>query len=41
MITGTGEVVGVALVRAAGVQMVAMTGSTDAGRQILMTPPTR
>ena len=33
-VTGTGEVAGAALVRARGVQMVAMTGSTAAGRQI-------
>src|SRR5208337_1014836 len=35
VVTGLGEVVGAALVRAKGVQMVAMTGSTVAGRQIL------
>ena len=34
VVTGIGEVVGAALVRAKGVQMVAMTGSTAAGRQI-------
>lgn len=34
VVTGLGEVVGAALVRAEGVQMVAMTGSTEAGRQI-------
>jgi acyl-CoA reductase-like NAD-dependent aldehyde dehydrogenase len=35
VICGRGEVVGAALVRASGVDMVAMTGSTEAGRQIL------
>jgi lactaldehyde dehydrogenase len=35
LVTGSGEVVGAALVRAEGVQMVTMTGSTAAGRQIL------
>ncbi len=35
VVTGAGEVVGAALVRAPGVQMVSMTGSTEAGRQIL------
>jgi acyl-CoA reductase-like NAD-dependent aldehyde dehydrogenase len=35
LVTGPGEVVGAALVRAKGVQMVAMTGSSEAGRQIL------
>jgi len=35
VVTGLGEVVGAALVRAKGVQMVTMTGSTVAGRQIL------
>jgi acyl-CoA reductase-like NAD-dependent aldehyde dehydrogenase len=35
MVTGTGEEVGATLVRAAGVHMVSMTGSTEAGRQIL------
>ena len=35
VVTGPGEVVGAALVRAPGVQMVSMTGSTEAGRQIL------
>ncbi len=35
LVTGPGEVVGAALVRAEGVQMVTMTGSTAAGRQIL------
>jgi acyl-CoA reductase-like NAD-dependent aldehyde dehydrogenase len=34
VVTGPGETVGAALVRADGVQMVAMTGSTEAGRQI-------
>ena len=34
VVTGLGEVVGAALVRAKGVQMVAMTGSTSAGREI-------
>jgi acyl-CoA reductase-like NAD-dependent aldehyde dehydrogenase len=34
LLTGQGETVGAALVRAKGVQMVAMTGSTDAGRDI-------
>jgi acyl-CoA reductase-like NAD-dependent aldehyde dehydrogenase len=34
VVTGIGEVVGAALVRAKGVQMVAMTGSTSAGRHI-------
>ena len=34
MVTGVGETVGAALVRAAGVQMVAMTGSTATGRAI-------
>ncbi len=35
VITGLGGVVGAALVRARGVHMVSMTGSTEAGRQIL------
>lgn len=35
MVTGPGETVGAALVRAAGVNMISMTGSTAAGRQIL------
>ncbi|WP_290652629.1 aldehyde dehydrogenase family protein, partial [Aquisalimonas sp.] len=35
VITGPGETVGAALVRAEGIDMVAMTGSTDAGRHIL------
>ena len=35
VITGLGETVGAALVRAPGVHMVSMTGSTEAGRQIL------
>ena len=35
VVTGLGEVVGAALVRAKGVQLVTMTGSTAAGRQIL------
>jgi acyl-CoA reductase-like NAD-dependent aldehyde dehydrogenase len=35
VVTGLGEVVGAALVAAEGVQMVAMTGSTAAGREIL------
>ena len=35
VLTGPGEVVGAALVRSAGVHMVSMTGSTEAGRQIL------
>jgi acyl-CoA reductase-like NAD-dependent aldehyde dehydrogenase len=35
VVTGLGEVVGAALVRANGVQLVTMTGSTAAGRQIL------
>lgn len=34
LITGPGETVGAALVRADGVQMVAMTGSTEAGKHI-------
>ena len=34
VVTGPGETVGAALVRAPGVQMVAMTGSTEAGKQI-------
>jgi acyl-CoA reductase-like NAD-dependent aldehyde dehydrogenase len=34
VLTGSGETVGAALVRADGVQMVAMTGSTDAGKHI-------
>lgn len=34
LVTGPGETVGAALVRADGVQMVAMTGSTEAGRHI-------
>jgi lactaldehyde dehydrogenase len=34
LVTGPGETVGAALVRAPGVQMVAMTGSTAAGRHI-------
>jgi acyl-CoA reductase-like NAD-dependent aldehyde dehydrogenase len=34
LLTGPGETVGAALVSADGVQMVAMTGSTDAGRHI-------
>ena len=34
VVTGPGETVGAALVRAPGVQMVAMTGSTAAGRHI-------
>jgi acyl-CoA reductase-like NAD-dependent aldehyde dehydrogenase len=34
VLTGPGETVGAALVRADGVQMVAMTGSTSAGRHI-------
>jgi acyl-CoA reductase-like NAD-dependent aldehyde dehydrogenase len=34
VVTGLGEVVGAALVKAEGVQMVAMTGSTEAGRHI-------
>ena len=35
VVTGRGETVGAALVRAEGVQLVTMTGSTAAGRQIL------
>jgi acyl-CoA reductase-like NAD-dependent aldehyde dehydrogenase len=35
VVTGVGEEVGAALVRAEGVQLVTMTGSTEAGRQIL------
>jgi acyl-CoA reductase-like NAD-dependent aldehyde dehydrogenase len=35
VVTGDGETVGAALVRADGVDMVAMTGSTEAGRSIL------
>jgi acyl-CoA reductase-like NAD-dependent aldehyde dehydrogenase len=35
VVTGLGEVVGAALVAAEGVQMVAMTGSTAVGREIL------
>ena len=35
VVTGLGEVVGAALVRAKGVNLVTMTGSTAAGRQIL------
>ena len=35
VVTGRGEAVGTALVRADGVQLVTMTGSTAAGRQIL------
>ena len=35
VVTGLGEVVGAALVRSPGVHMVSMTGSTEAGRQIL------
>jgi acyl-CoA reductase-like NAD-dependent aldehyde dehydrogenase len=35
VVTGVGEVVGAALVAAEGVNMVAMTGSTAAGREIL------
>jgi lactaldehyde dehydrogenase len=35
VVTGLGEVVGAALVRAKGVALVTMTGSTEAGRQIL------
>ena len=35
VITGLGEVVGAALVRSPGVHMISMTGSTEAGRQIL------
>ena len=35
VLTGPGETVGAALVRAPGVHMVSMTGSTEAGRQIL------
>ncbi|MBE0532245.1 MAG: aldehyde dehydrogenase [Rhodospirillales bacterium] len=35
VVTGVGEVVGAALVRASGVDMVTMTGSTAAGRRIL------
>jgi acyl-CoA reductase-like NAD-dependent aldehyde dehydrogenase len=34
VVTGLGEVVGAALVKSDGVQMVAMTGSTEAGRHI-------
>lgn len=34
VVTGLGEVVGAALVRAPGVQMVTMTGSTETGRRI-------
>ena len=41
LVTGPGEVVGAALVRAEGVQMVTITGSTAAGRQISRTPPIR
>jgi acyl-CoA reductase-like NAD-dependent aldehyde dehydrogenase len=36
VLTGPGETVGAALVKAEGVQMIAMTGSTEAGRSILM-----
>jgi acyl-CoA reductase-like NAD-dependent aldehyde dehydrogenase len=36
VVTGPGETVGAALVKADGVQMIAMTGSTEAGRAILM-----
>jgi acyl-CoA reductase-like NAD-dependent aldehyde dehydrogenase len=36
VVTGPGETVGAALVRAEGVQMIAMTGSTEAGRSILV-----
>ena len=35
VVTGLGETVGAALVRAPGVHMVSMAGSTEAGRQIL------
>ena len=35
VLTGLGEIVGAALVRSPGVHMVSMTGSTEAGRQIL------
>jgi acyl-CoA reductase-like NAD-dependent aldehyde dehydrogenase len=35
VVTGIGEEVGAALVRAEGVQLVTMTGSTEAGRHIL------
>jgi acyl-CoA reductase-like NAD-dependent aldehyde dehydrogenase len=35
VVTGTGETVGAALVRSDGVQMVAMTGSSETGRAIL------
>jgi acyl-CoA reductase-like NAD-dependent aldehyde dehydrogenase len=34
VVTGPGEIVGAALVRADGVEMVAMTGSTEAGKHI-------
>jgi len=35
VVTGPGATVGAALVRSAGVNMISMTGSTEAGRQIL------
>ncbi len=40
VVTGPGETVGAALVKADGVQMIAMTGSTEAGRAILMAAAT-
>ena len=41
VVTGLGEVVGAALVRAEGVQLVTMTGSTAAGGRFSGTLPTR